>query len=469
MINKLLAKLYKKFLTPRQKNEDDRRRELILNILLLASIGLMLVANLINWGSRLDGVYNRQDSFSAGGLLLTLLIFISLYLWARSGRGHTAAAAFISFYFLLTTLLAFLWGIDLPAVPLFYGLIIIMAGVLLNSRRAFLTTAIVALVMLTIGYLQVNKLIAVNNYWRSESIDLKEIILYAAILIIIAIISWLFNHDLEKSLTRAQTSEAELKQERDLLEIKVAERTAEIKRLQIEKMGQLYRLAEFGRLASGIFHDLIGPLTALNLSLAQAHKEEAAALSQPYLYLQQSLRAAKKIEDLILALRKQLRSQSTREYFSLTTEIDQIIKILNYKLTKNNLTVKFTPAPDLKIFGDPVRFSQIILNLLSNAIDAYDGLEIKTRAAIEISLRTQGAKLYLTVKDRGAGIPIDNLAKIFEPFFTTKSVERQGLGLGLATTKNIVEKDFGGRLYAQNRTGGGAKFVVKLPLTNEKL
>ena len=123
----------------------------------------------------------------------------------------------------------------------------------------------------------------------------------------------------------------------------------------------------------------------------------------------------------------------------------------------------------MKIFGDPVRFSQIILNLLSNAIDAYDGLEIKTRAAIEISLRTQGAKLYLTVKDRGAGIPIDNLAKIFEPFFTTKSVERQGLGLGLATTKNIVEKDFGGRLYAQNRTGGGAKFVVKLPLTNEKL
>jgi two-component system C4-dicarboxylate transport sensor histidine kinase DctB len=178
--------------------------------------------------------------------------------------------------------------------------------------------------------------------------------------------------------------------------------------------------------------------------------------------LQQSLVAAKKVEELILALRKQLQTKTDRRYFSLPDEINQVIKILNYKLLKNNLTVKFRPAAEIKIFGDPVRFSQIVLNLLSNAVDAYKNMALPDREPIKIELRPTAKKIYLLIKDRGAGIASQNLDKIFESFFTTKAAG-EGLGLGLATTKNIVEKDFGGEIKAQNRPSQGAKFIIKFP------
>jgi two-component system C4-dicarboxylate transport sensor histidine kinase DctB len=342
-----------------------------------------------------------------------------------------------------------------------------MTGILINARRAFLTTAATGLVLFLIGYLQINNHISVNAYWRQDFADLSDVFLFIIILTIIAVISWLFNRDLEKSLHRAQTSEAALKQERDLLEIKVEERTAEIKRMQIEKMNQLYRLAEFGRLASGIFHDLVNPLTALSLNLAQAKKTEALKLSQPYIYLQQALAASQKIEELVLALKKQLRTKAEKTNFSVNEEIEQIRKILNYKLIKNNLAINFRITRDYELYGSSLKFSQIILNLLSNAIDAYYTINSNARRPITIETREKNNYFYLIVKDYGTGLTATNLPKIFEPFFTTKNDGQDGLGLGLSTTKNITEKDFGGRITAHRRQPQGAKFIVRLPLKND--
>jgi len=463
MIKKFILNLSR----PQSANEDDRRRESILNILTLSSIGLMLVANLIEIYSFLTGPYQPENSLSLGGLLLILGIFIGIYFWSRTGHFKLAAQAFVGVYFLLTSLLAYLWGIDLPVVPLFYGLIIIMTGILINARRAFLTTAATGLVLFLIGYLQINNHISVNAYWRQDFADLSDVFLFIIILTIIAVISWLFNRDLEKSLHRAQTSEAALKQERDLLEIKVEERTAEIKRMQIEKMNQLYRLAEFGRLASGIFHDLVNPLTALSLNLTQAKKTEALKLSQPYIYLQQALAASQKIEELVLALKKQLRTKAEKTNFSVNEEIEQIRKILNYKLIKNNLAINFRITQDYRLYGSSLKFSQIILNLLSNAIDAYYTINSNARRPITIETREKNNYFYLIVKDYGTGFTAANLPKIFEPFFTTKNDGQDGLGLGLSTTKNITEKDFGGRITAHRRQPRGAKFIVRLPLKND--
>jgi len=363
--------------------------------------------------------------------------------------------------------LAYLWGVDLPVVPLFYGLIIIMAGILINTRRAFWTTAATGIVLFLIGLGQMKNYIKVNAYWRQEFTDLSDIFLFIIILTIIAVVSWLFNRDLEKSLRRARMSEAALKEERDLLEVKVEERTAEIKKMQIEKMNQLYRLAEFGRLASGIFHDLINPLTALSLNLTAVKKTETVQLSRPYIYLQQALAASQKIEDLVLALRKQLGAQTADNFFSVNEEIGQIEKILNYKLIKNNLTISFSPQSDYQLYGSPLKFSQVILNLLSNAIDAYHDLDHRRRRPITIETMDKNNCLYLTIKDYGQGIAPADISKIFEPFFTTKGNDQGGLGLGLATTKNIVEKDFAGRITALNRQSQGAKFIVRLPIKND--
>ena len=138
-----LRKIFFRLLQPRSADPDKERREFILNILLLSSIGLMIAANLINLYYFLFTPYQPENALSSGSLLLILGIFAALYAAVRRGYFEFAVQAFIGFYFLLTTLLAYLWGVELPVVPLFYGLIIIIAfngfKLTISSISAFVT------------------------------------------------------------------------------------------------------------------------------------------------------------------------------------------------------------------------------------------------------------------------------------------------------------------------------------------
>ncbi|MFA5024784.1 MAG: HAMP domain-containing sensor histidine kinase, partial [Patescibacteria group bacterium] len=183
--------------------------------------------------------------------------------------------------------------------------------------------------------------------------------------------------------------------------------------------------------------------------------------------LENAIRASRKMEDFIVALRNQIRRQSNNRYFSLNEEIVQIGKILNHKIIKNNLHLKFSPETEIKSYGDPVKFSQIAINLISNAIDAYQNKPSRHQT-IRISLYRQGDYIYLSVADQAGGVNPDFLDKIFEPFFSTKSGPQEGLGIGLSSTKNIIVKDFGGSIKIKNDFGVGAKFIVKLPYRHDR-
>ncbi|WP_281041106.1 sensor histidine kinase [Rhizobium sp. BK251] len=104
-----------------------------------------------------------------------------------------------------------------------------------------------------------------------------------------------------------------------------------------------------------------------------------------------------------------------------------------------------------------VRLQQVLVNVISNAADAVEGLEDRR---IEITASEEGRKVVLTVRDHGPGVPAAISERIFDPFFTTKGVGK-GLGLGLSISYNIV-KDFGGSLTAGNHPEGGAIFRIEL-------
>jgi len=248
------------------------------------------------------------------------------------------------------------------------------------------------------------------------------------------------------------------------LEIKVEARTQELKEIQIAKMADLYRFAEFGRLSSGIFHDLMNPLSALTLNLGQVQKNNQSQSA----FLEGAIRASRKMEDFIKALRSQIKRQSNKRYFSLNEEINQIIQILNHKIIKHNLSLKFSAAAEIKSYGDSVKFSQVAINLVSNAIDAYSGQRTKIKP-INISLYHQKNYIYLAVADKAGGISPANLDHVFEPFFSTKSGPQEGLGIGLSSTKNIIEKDFGGSIKIKNNFDVGVKFIAKLPYRHDQL
>lgn len=365
--------------------------------------------------------------------------------------------------------MSYKWGIDLIVSILFYILAIVLAGILLNKRYIFITSAVIGGTLAVIGYLQNKSLIQANRYWIYETWGLAEISAAVLIFFIIATITWLSNYEIEKSIAGMKKLEIELKEERDSLEVKVKQRTEELKKVQAEKMVQLYRFAEFGKISSGLFHDLINPLNAVSLNLEKVNNTQSVSpIAEAKEYVENAVRAAKRLEDLVVAVRKQLRREETKSLFRIDEEIRHVIEVLSYKAKKANVQLKFFPLPETEknfnLFGDAVKFNQLVLNLVANGIDACSVHSNEPNIKwVNISLIKEPQAIVMLIEDNGEGIPDCHMDKIFEPFFTTKSYD-QGLGIGLAMSKSVVERDFRGLITVESKVGQGTYFKVYLPL-----
>ncbi|MFZ3052248.1 MAG: HAMP domain-containing sensor histidine kinase, partial [Sulfuricurvum sp.] len=147
--------------------------------------------------------------------------------------------------------------------------------------------------------------------------------------------------------------------------------------------------------------------------------------------------------------------------------IRQTIAIIQGSFEANNISLTYTPSDDqqiLKIYGPSGEFSQVILNILSNARDALKE-HVVQNAHVIILLTHQDKFISLHIADNAGGIPQTVLPKIFDPYFSTKS-KAQGTGIGLYMSKTIIEKHFEGKLEAKNE-GEGAVFTITIPITKE--
>jgi signal transduction histidine kinase len=117
---------------------------------------------------------------------------------------------------------------------------------------------------------------------------------------------------------------------------------------------------------------------------------------------------------------------------------------------------------DARIVGFANEFSQVLLNLLSNAKDAILARH-KQDGVVTIRLSSDGSNATVTVTDNGGGIPVAVMEKIFEPYFSTKEM---GTGIGLYMSKMIVENSMRGSISVRN-VGSGAEFTLTCPMGNE--
>ena len=116
----------------------------------------------------------------------------------------------------------------------------------------------------------------------------------------------------------------------------------------------------------------------------------------------------------------------------------------------------------LHVSGDRIQLQQVILNLVINSIDSIGGSENGERKIIGRTALVDAASAEVTIEDSGPGIPPDKAEQIFEPFFTSKA---GGMGMGLSIARTIVESHRG-RIWAENRSGGGAIFRFRVPLAS---
>lgn len=180
--------------------------------------------------------------------------------------------------------------------------------------------------------------------------------------------------------------------------------------------------------------------------------------------LKQLFIASEKLEDFLLAARKQIQNKEENKLFSLNREIDDVMQIFNYKAKTANVELNFNAAEKIDIYGNAFKLNQSIANLISNAIDSYFGVDQceSNERRVSVSLFENEHCVNIKVQDWGCGISKENINKIFEPFFTTKD-SQTGSGIGLASAKEIIEKNFNGKIIVESQEGKGSVFLIVIP------
>jgi signal transduction histidine kinase len=453
-IKGLFISLYRACVLPKSKDEDSARKEYILNVILVSSIFMLFILDgLVLYHTLLHGQHYLGVSFRLFSVLL--LFFILLYAISRRGYFIVSSYLLIAALFFSNSYATVIWNVNLPIAILAYAFIISIAGILIGTAFGFAMTVLTAGTIAGIWHLHIHGFIISQRQDPTED----DVIAFVTFYFLIMAVSWLSNREIEKSLTRARRSEIALKEERDLLEVRVIERTDELRKAQFEELEQEHRFAEFGRSASGLFHDLLNVLNAISLR-TEGNAAEETSLATAY-------STTRRIQQFMRGIQKQLDEKNICESFSLIEGVEQAVQLIAHKAAKENVRIVFLYDKEkpFMYWGIPFKFHQIVMNLIGNAIDAYR-LIPKTEASLRtvtVRIGTKNEYFVLTVEDHGCGIPHALQEKIFKPFFTTKS-EARGSGIGLASIKKIIEEDFRGTIDVKSEEHAGALFTVTFPI-----
>ncbi len=149
-----------------------------------------------------------------------------------------------------------------------------------------------------------------------------------------------------------------------------------------------------------------------------------------------------------------------KEYFFISDACKKAINLVDATLHNFSIDLRFTIVEDKKIFGYPSEYSQVILNLISNAKDILVEKEIKN-PQINVTIESKGMKSIVTIKDNAGGIKEENLDLLFDPYYSTKETSK-GTGLGLYISKLIIERNMGGELSVENDSEGAVFKIVVL-------
>ncbi|MFW2352664.1 HAMP domain-containing sensor histidine kinase [Aliarcobacter butzleri] len=228
-----------------------------------------------------------------------------------------------------------------------------------------------------------------------------------------------------------------------------------------KKILEQAKLARIGSMISMIAHQWRQPLSQLSGILMELETTTRFKKVDNNYILNAIDKSDKMIEfmsNTIDDFRNFYKPDKKKEDFFVSNACKKAINIIDATLENLGINLILDIKDDKKIFGYPTEFSQVILNIISNAKDILIERNIKN-PKIEINIESKGVLSIITIKDNAGGIEEKNLEQIFDPYYSTKDSSK-GTGLGLYISKLIIERNMGGDLSVSNNSEGAVFKIV---------
>ena len=253
----------------------------------------------------------------------------------------------------------------------------------------------------------------------------------------------------------------------DNLEFKIQDEIS--KRLKQEQiLIQQSKLAAMGEMIGNIAHQWRQPIAEISAILTNM-KVTYQFNKFTKQYMDTKISEANKLtsymSQTISDFQNFFNPQREKELFSIKQACEDAFFIVQSSLKYHGITIDFDIKEDSEVYGYKNEYSQVILNILSNAKDVFIERKIQ-KPSIKIEIKTGNNYAIVKIKDNGGGIKNEILEKIFEPYFTTRH-KTQGTGIGLYMSKNIIERSMNGFINVINKNQG-ACFTIKVLLSSDK-
>jgi C4-dicarboxylate-specific signal transduction histidine kinase len=271
--------------------------------------------------------------------------------------------------------------------------------------------------------------------------------------------------DLERSRAKLEMQHEELERTYFDLEEETAQRVLALEALREKErmLLQQSRLAALGEMISNIAHQWRQPLNELGLIVQELPMMyDRGNFDRDYLrgsvatFMKVLSHLSKTIDDF----RNFFKPDKDKLDFKVCEVVGNTLSLIEESFKQLNIGITVNCAGDPVVFGHPNEFSQVVLNILFNARDAFLAGKDEQPREITIEMFREQEKTVVTISDNAGGIPEEILEKIFDPYFTTRGPE-QGTGIGLYMSKIIIEKNIPGRLSARNKAEG-AEFRIEV-------
>lgn len=320
------------------------------------------------------------------------------------------------------------------------------------------------------------KIESIQNSWRltryHERVDYSLLWIVLGVVGVIFLLMMYYQRKLKyfnKALEqRVAQKTKELQKANELLEYKVQKKVQELIKKD-EILTSQSKQAVMGEMISMIAHQWRQPLNTITLQVSNLQLKYMMGEEIQKEALMQTLEEISNtivyLSETIDDFKTYFHPDKTPENIALESLLNKTVKFILPRLKSNKIELKIECGPSLHVSVYINELIQVLLNILNNAIDAYEGKKNVNDRIIKITCKQDDTTVKISITDRAGGIKDEYLAKLFEPYFSTKG--KNGTGLGLYMSKMIIEKQFGGTISVET-SKLSTTFTVTIPKEIQK-